>query len=60
MDINAIVCPHCGDTYNKKDAKGLNLYNTMCLRCNQYYMPLKNQVTMTDFSFERVRGCKGE
>ena len=60
MDIRAIVCPHCGDTYNKEDAQGLNPYSTNCLRCGGKYAPIEQEVTMTDFAFERVRACKGE
>lgn len=60
MNINAIVCPHCNDTYNMDEAIGLNINSTKCLRCNKPYIPIENKVIMADFSFERVRACKGE
>lgn len=59
MDITAVVCPNCGDTWNKD----IN-YNykdiTDCHRCHKDYAISENTINMFDWVFWKVKTVKGE
>lgn len=53
-DITAIVCPNCGDTYDKSKAIGLDLLGSKCLRCGGWYIPYECEVVMDEIAFGAI------
>ena len=68
MDIIAIRCPNCGDTWDLNQITnldsetyfGLMSRATDCHRCGKSYQILTSLVKMIDWVFWKVKSVKGE